>query len=184
MNLVDRAKDIVLRPRTEWSAVDREPSEVSDLFVSYVGVLAAIPASCALIKRVLVGVPLVTALSIAITAYVVSCLTVYVMALIVDRLAPYFAGRRDFENALKLIAYSATPIWLSGVFLLIPGLGFLVLFGILDAVYLLWLGIPALMRVPHHRALACMGALLICLIVVVAVLATVAMQLFRVRAVM
>ena len=23
MNLVDRAKDIVLRPRTEWSAVDR-----------------------------------------------------------------------------------------------------------------------------------------------------------------
>ena len=68
MNLVDRAKDIVLRPRTEWSAVDREPSEVSDLFVSYVGVLAAIPAICALIKRVLVGVPLVTALLIAITA--------------------------------------------------------------------------------------------------------------------
>lgn len=184
MNLVDRAKDIVLRPRTEWSAVDREPSEVSDLFVSYVGVLAAIPAICALIKRVLVGVPLVSALLIAITAYVVSCLTVYVMALIVDRLAPHFAGRRDFENALKLIAYSATPIWLSGVFLLIPGLGFLVLFGLLDAVYLLWLGIPALMRVPYHRALTCLGALLLCLIVVVTVFATVATQVFRVRAVM
>jgi Yip1 domain len=184
MNLVARAKDIVLRPRTEWSAVDREASEISDLFVSYVAVLAAIPAVCALIRRVLVGVPLMTALSIAITAYVLSCLSVYVMALIVDRLAPYFAGRRDFENALKLIAYSATPVWLAGVFLLIPGLGFLVLFGLLDAVYLLWLGIPALMRVPHHRALACTGAVLVCLIVVVAVFTAVAMQVFRVRAVM
>jgi Yip1 domain len=184
MNLVERAKDIVLRPRTEWSAVDRESNEIGDLFANYVGVLAAIPAICALIRRVLAGVPLTTALSIAIAAYVLSFLTVYVMALIIDQLAPHFAGRRDFENALKLVIYSATPIWLSGVFLLIPGLGFLVLFGILDAVYLLWLGITPLMRSPHDRALGYMGVILVCLIVVVAAFAVVATQLFGVRAVM
>jgi hypothetical protein len=183
MNLVERAKDIVLRPRTEWSAVDRESSEVGDLFANYVAVLAAIPVICALIKRVLVGVPLTTALGIAITAYVLSFLTVYVMALIVDELAPRFAGRRDFENAVKLVIYSATPIWLSGIFLLIPGLGFLVLFGILDALYLLWLGLPSLMRSPQDRALAYMGVVVLCLIVVVAVFAVVATQLFGVRAV-
>jgi len=184
MNLVERAKDIVLRPRTEWPAVDREASEVGDLFADYVAVLAAIPAICALIRRVLVGVPLSTALGIAIAAYGLSFLAVYVMALIVDRLAPQFAGRSDFENALKLVTYSATPIWLSGVFLLIPGLGFLVLFGILDAVYLLWLGIPPLMRSPHHRAFAYMGVVILCLVVVVAVFDVVATQLVGVRAVM
>jgi hypothetical protein len=184
MNLVERAKDIVLRPRTEWSAVDRETSEIGDLFANYVAVLAAIPAICALIRRVLVGVPLMTALGNAIAAYVLSFLTVYVMALIVDQLAPRFAGRSDFENALKLIIYSATPIWLSGVFLLIPGLGFLLVFGILDAVYLLWLGIPLLMRSPHHRAAGYMGVIVLCLIVVVAVFDVVATQLFGVRAVM
>ena len=184
MNLVERAKDIVLRPRTEWSAVDRETSEIADLFSNYVAVLAAIPAICALIRRVLVGVPLTTALGNAIAAYVLSFLTVYVMALIVDQLAPRFAGRRDFENALKLVVYSATPIWLSGFFLLIPGLGFLVLLGVLDAVYLLWLGIPPLMRSPHHRAAGYMGVIILCLIVVVAVFDVVATQLFGVRAVM
>jgi len=184
MNLVERAKDIVLRPRTEWSAVDRESSEVGDLFANYVAVLAAIPAICALIRRVLVGVPLTTALGIAIAAYALSFLTVYVMALIVDQFAPHFGGRRDFENALKLVTYSATPIWLSGAFLLIPGLGFLVLFGVLDAVYLLWLGLAPLMRSPHDRTLGYMGAVIVCLIVVVAVFDVVATQLVGVRAVM
>jgi len=184
MSLVERAKDIVLTPQTEWTAVDREASEVGDLFANYVAVLAAIPVICGLISRVLVGVPLGTALEIAIAGYVLSFLAVYVMAFIVDRLAPIFAGHSDFESALKLVVYSATPIWLSGIFHLIPALGFLTLLGILDAVYLLWSGIPALMRSPRDRALPYAGVVILCLIVVVAVFKLLESQLIGVSAVM
>jgi hypothetical protein len=184
MNLVERAKDIVLTPRTEWATVEREASDVGDLFANYVAVLAAIPAICGLIRRILIGLPLLTALGAAIIGYALSFLAVYVLALIVDRLAPNFAGRKDFESALKLVVYSATPIWLSGIFLLIPRLGFLSFLGLLDAIYLLWAGIPELMRSPLDRVLGYTGVVVLCLIAVVAVFDVVVSRLIGVHTLM
>jgi hypothetical protein len=184
ISLIGRATAIVLTPQTEWAAVDREASEIGDLFADYVAVLAAIPVICGLISRVLIGVPLGTALLLAIAGYALSFLAVYVMALVVDQLAPIFAGHTDFESALKLVVYSATPIWLSGLLHLLPALGFLSALGFLDAVYLLWSGIPALMCSSRGRALPYTGLVVVCLIVLVAVFKLVARQLMGVSAVM
>jgi hypothetical protein len=184
MNLVERAKDIVLTPKTEWPVVSREGSDVSDLFVNYVAILAAIPAICGLIGGALIGLPLGTALGIAITGYVLSFLSVYVIALIVDQLAPQFGGRRSFDDALKLTVYSATPIWLSGVFLLLPRLRFLSLLGLIYAVYLLWGGIPPLMRAPADRALVYTAVIIFCLIVVFVVFNVAVSQLIGFGAMM
>jgi hypothetical protein len=60
-------------------------------------------------------------------------------------------GRRDFNNAFKLAVYSFTPVWMAGVFLVLPGLHFLALLGCYGA-YLLWLGLPRLTKVPEDQA--------------------------------
>ena len=76
---------------------------------------------------------------------------VYIIASVIDLLAPRFGGQKNFANALKLSVYSHTPLWLAGIFLLIPGLNFLLILG-LYGLYLLWTGLPLLMRVPDEQA--------------------------------
>ena len=75
------------------------------------------------------------------------------LGLLIHALAPAFGGRRDFDNAFKLAVYSYTPVWLAGIFLLAPGLRFLGLLG-LYGIYLLWVGLPQMMKVPVSSVLA------------------------------
>jgi hypothetical protein len=80
-----------------------------------------------------------------------SFVTVFATALAIDLLAPKFDGRRGYGNALRLATYSFTPVWLAGIVFLIPGASFLALLG-LYGVYLLWTGLPVLMRPPAKTA--------------------------------
>ena len=102
----------------------------------------------------------------AIFGYVMTCATVLLLGLLIELLAPWFGGRRDFDSAFKLAVYSFTPVWLAGIFLVLPGLRFLMLAG-LYGVYVLWLGLPRLVKAPEQRSqafvfliAACAGLLL------------------------
>lgn len=157
MNLVDRVKAIVLTPQSEWPVIEREPGDPAYLFTNYVVYLAAIPAVCGFIGMAIIGISLpvvgtlrislVSALIFAIISYLMAFVTVYVVALIIDALAPTFGATRNSANALKLAVYSYTPVWLVGIFLLIPPLWFLRILG-LYGLYLMWLGLPVLMKAP------------------------------------
>ena len=151
--------------KLEWRVIAGEPSDTRWLFANYVAILAAIPALCGLIGWILVGLPLGTSILIALVRYVLSFVAVYLVALIIDALAPTFDGEKNFENALKLAVYSAAPFWLAGVFLLIPRLEFLRILG-LYGIYLLWLGLPPLMRAPQQKSTAYTGAIVGCIIVI------------------
>ena len=162
MNLIERAKAIVLSPATEWPVIEQESGEPSYLFTNYVAILALIPAVAGFIGTSIVGVsvpgagtfriPFFSGLFNAIFAYVLTFVVAYVMGLISDFLAPNFGGQKSSANALKLVVYSYTPAWLVGIFLLIPGLAFLSILG-LYGFYLFYLGAPVLMKVPREKAL-------------------------------
>src|SRR5215471_6447905 len=154
MKLVERAKAIILTPRTEWPVIEREPGGLIHLFVHYVAILAAIPEVAHLIGQSLIGgySPFVPSLLRALIAYAVAFVMVYIIAGVIDLLAPRYGGKKNFPNAVKLSVYSHTPLWLAGIFLLVPGLSFLLILG-LYGVYLLWIGLPLLMGVPQYRAL-------------------------------
>jgi hypothetical protein len=96
-------------------------------------------------------------------------LVVFAMALIVDALAPTFGAQRSFSNALKLTVYSYTPVWLAGLFLLVPGLSFLTILG-LYGLYLLWLGLPPLMAAPFDKSVPYAVTAVICAVVLAAAL--------------
>jgi hypothetical protein len=154
MKLVDRVKAIVLTPQTEWPIIEQEKRTASGLFINYVAVLAAIPEVAHFIGQSLIGAytPIGSGLARALIVYISSFAVVYLVAVVIDLSAPRFGGRRNFSNALKLSVFSHTPLWLAGIFLLVPGLNFLMILGVYG-VYLLWVGLPLLMGTPREQAL-------------------------------
>ena len=177
MNLIERVKGIILLPKTEWPTIAAESGDTAYLFQNYVAYLAAIPAVCRFIGLLLVGVGIIPALIFAIINYVLAFVIVYILALIINALATTFDGRKDFESALKLSVYSSTPIWLVGVFLLIPWLGFLTILA-LYGLYLLWIGLPPLMKSPEGNktlgyAVAIVVAAIVLYIVIIAIIGAV-----------
>jgi hypothetical protein len=175
MNLVERVKAILLTPKTEWAAIEGEPGDPQFLFTNYVAILAAIPAVCRFIGMSVVGlnmpmvgtyrVGVVSGLAGAIVQYILTFVIVYVMALIIDGLAPTFGGIKSQPSALKLAVYSMTPVWLAGIFSLIPGLAVLGILG-LYGLYIFWLGAPILMKTPEDKSIAYTAAVVVCGIVI------------------
>jgi hypothetical protein len=174
MKLIERVKAIVLRPRSEWKVIEQEPETLPDLLVSYVAILAAIPEVARFVGQSFIGgyAPLGQSLIRAVVVYLVTFAMVYIIAGVIDLLAPRFGGEKNFPNAVKLSVYSHTPLWLAGIFLLIPGLNFLLILGVYG-VYLLWTGLPLLMRVPTEKALPYAVVVTACALIPAVILAIV-----------
>ena len=49
MSIIDRAKNIILKPAEEWNVIADEPATVSGLFTGYAMILAAIPLVAAVL---------------------------------------------------------------------------------------------------------------------------------------
>lgn len=161
MTIIERASEILFRPTIAWKAIEQEHGDSSHVLNSYVAVLAAIPALSGLIGYSAIGVgvpslgtvrvPIFSGLLAAASSYVLAFVVVYLLAGIINVLAARFDASRNFPAALKLAVYSYTPVWLTGVFLLVPGLRFLCVLGIYG-LYVLRRGLPVLMKTPEERA--------------------------------
>jgi hypothetical protein len=114
--LIARARNIIMQPRSEWPVIDGESTSVQALYMGYIVPLSAIPPIASLIGMSLFGlslpivgtlhIPFTTLLTGAITRYVLGLVSVYVLALIVDGLAPTFGGQKNTLQALKVCAYA------------------------------------------------------------------------------
>lgn len=164
-DIVTRVKNIIMTPKTEWPVIDAEPGETREVF-QYVAILAAIPAIATIIGGMLLpGASFSAILTLAIVGYVLAFAVVYLVALIIDALAPTFSSEKHFPSALKLAAYSYTPAWVGGIFGIIPVLGILALIASLYGLYLLYLGIPVLMRTPPEKVVGYTLVIIVCAIV-------------------
>lgn len=182
MNIIARVKEILLTPKAAWPVIETEATTTAALYTQYIMILAAIQAVAGFIGMSLFGVsamgvtvriPLVTGLVQMVLGYGLALVMVYVMALIADALAPKFGGQKNTMNALKLIAYSGTAAMVGGIFAIIPALGILTLIAGLYSLYLLYLGVPTLMKVPQEKALPYTVVLVVCAIVIGVVAGTV-----------
>lgn len=161
VSLFERVKNIIVTPKTEWARIDAEPATIGSIFTSYVLILAAIGPIAMLIGQQVFGVggfgytwkpPIAYSVGSAVLTYLLSLVAVYVSSLVIDALAPSFGGTKDPVKAFKVAAYAATPGWIAGIFNIIPMLGWLALIGALYGLYLLYLGLPRLMRVTEDKA--------------------------------
>jgi hypothetical protein len=171
MNAAARAKAMLIDPYVAWMQIEQEPGDPAYVLTRYVALLALVPAIFGFVGTSIIGVAVPGAATVrttifnglfgAIFGYVMTCATVLLLGLIVDLAAPLFGGRRNFDAAFKLAVYSFTPVWLAGIFLLLPGLRFLVLTGFYGA-YILWLGLPPLTKTPEQRSLHFAVLIVIC----------------------
>lgn len=181
--LVSRVKNIIMSPRTEWDRIDAEPATIKGLYLNYICILAAIPAVCRVIGDMIpvggfgfyVHMSPVAAVADGVCNYIGALIGAYVVALIIDVLAPSFDGQRNQVQALKVVAYSMTPVWLAGIFFILPMLRPLAIVGLYGA-YLMYLGLPKLMNAPEEKALGyTIVSIIVSIVVVVAIAAVLGM---------
>jgi len=160
VNVVDRAKNLILQPRAEWDKIAGETHTVQGLYTGWIMILAAIGPVAAFIGHSLIGmgafgisyrVPILHGLALMIASYAMALGMVYVFALVIDALAPSFDGTKDFGQAFKVAAFAPTASWLASIFGILPMLSILSILG-LYSLYLLWVGLPKLMKVPEAKA--------------------------------
>jgi len=174
MNLVQRVQDILLKPKPTWPVIEQEQDDVAGIYQRYLIFIAAIPAVAGFIGMSVIGVggfgmhmrmPFMSGLVNMVVSYGLSLLMVFVLALIVDALAPTFNGSKSQINAFKLVAYGSTAGFVGGIFSLIPSLGVLGLLAGLYSIYLIYTGIPVLMKCPQEKAGAYTAVVIVCGIV-------------------
>ncbi len=174
MNIVQRVQNILLKPKDTWPAIEQEPGDTASIYKTYVLPLAAIPAVAGFIGLTLLGVgafgvtlrvPLMTGLVNMVVSFVLSLVMVYVLALIVNALAPNFGATKNQLNAFKLVAYASTAGFIGGIFSLLPALAMLGLLAALYSIYLVYTGLPVLMKNPDDKSVAYTAVIVVCGIV-------------------
>jgi Yip1 domain len=151
MNLKGRLTGLLVDPKREWSIIAGEPADVVWLYRHFIAIVAAIPSAALLLRFTLAASPIV-GLGAAVARYIIALAMPMAAAVVVEKLAPKFRSSGSTAQALKLVAYSAAPAWVAGVFYLLPGAGgTAALVGLLYGIYLFALGLPRLMHTPREQ---------------------------------
>ena len=189
---LNRIKNILLTPKTEWVAIAAEPASIGRLYIGYLLPLTAWAAFVSLVRVWLVGtrVPfeglvrtsLAGGLAMAAWTFVASFIGLFLVAWIVNVLAPTFGGTRNQTQALKVAAYSLTPAYAGSVLALSPILPTLLQIIVLGyGLYVLYLGLPVVMNAPKDRGLGYTATVVICTFLLGVVLSLIvgALGMFR-----
>ena len=159
--MVGRIQRIILQPRDEFARIDAEPTSAAQVFRNWAVPLAAIGPVAGFIGQQVFGFslfgvtyrpPLVGSLVSTLLGYLAALAGVWVLTLVIEALAPTFGAVKNRDQAMKVAAYSYTAAWVAGVLQVIPMLGMIGALLGLYSFYLLWVGLPMLMKPPADKA--------------------------------
>jgi hypothetical protein len=171
MNLIERVKNILLTPKTEWDVVNGESATPMSLLTGYVLPLAVVAAVGTILKGVLftgvLSLGIKYYLIAGIIAFIATIVAFYLTVIIMDMLAPSFSSEKDLNKTAQLVAYSATPSYVAGILGFIPILGMLAaIAGWVYGIYLMYLGIGPLKKTPEDKKIVYMLVVYVILIVI------------------
>ena len=180
---------LMFNPKQEWKSIKQERCTIGKCFCSHVLILAAIPAIAGYIGTTQVGwsfggfavhkLTTQSALQIAILTYLTMLLAVFSLGKAIHWMGQTYGSKQTLPQAIALAAYTATPLWLMGIFFLYPVLWVNMLIGLpalAYTVYLLYSGVPVMMGVSQERGFLFASAVLaVGLVMLVAVLGAMAM---------
>jgi len=182
MDIINRIKNVLVSPKTEWTAIEAENMPHAKVFTTYVVPLALIPAVASLIGygflRVSVfgiygGSLIAWGVRYAIMQYALMLGGVYITAFVIDALAENFGAKKDFDRAFSLVAYSYTPMFVAGVLYILPTLAWLAALAGLYGLYLLYIGLQPMMKATDEKQTSYFVVSLVVMIVVSAVLSAI-----------
>lgn len=175
MNLIQRAKNMIITPKTEWNVVATEEPNPSQVVMGYTLPLALVMAIAAFIGYGFVGVNayffrikgIDWGLYMAISVLLNAVLSVFITAFVVDALAPSFKSEKNFGRSVQLVAYGATGGLVAGIFYIIPSIsGIFLIAGGIYSLYLFYIGLGPIKKTPdEQRALY----LVVCIVILIVV---------------
>lgn len=172
--IVERAKNIILQPTEEFERIDQETPTTGSLYTGYALPLIVASAVASAIGGMVFGYGAVfvhwklsplAAVSQAVIAIVFGLIGVWLLAKIVDFLAPNFGGQKSDLKSTQVAVYAGTAAWVASLFGIFPPVGFLAILG-LYSLYLLYRALPILMKAPQEKAGMYTGAVVVAAIVI------------------
>ena len=190
MNLIERAKNILVNPKKEWDVIASQEESHSKVLTSYLIILALIPVLAAFIGWGFIGYKAffvkLASVELGIRYAVIQLVTIiagaYITAVVFNELAPKYGAKKDFNKAFQLAAYCYTAICVGGIFYLLPSLSTLASLAGLYSLYLLYVGMKPMMQVPDDKATNYFVVSLLCMIAVSVVLSLILTAAFGMRA--
>ncbi len=179
MDLISRVKNILIDPKKEWVTIEAEQYPNIKVLTSYLLLLALIPAISQFIGSGLIGT---TVLGVkiggtigwgirqAIVSYVSMVGGVYLTAVVINLLAESFGSVKNFDQAFALVAYSYTPMFVAGIFYILPSLSIIATIAGIYGLYILYIGLKPMMKTPDDKLTVYFIISLVCLILVWGVL--------------
>ncbi|HEU5364007.1 MAG TPA: Yip1 family protein [Hanamia sp.] len=180
MNLIERAKNILASPKTEWVVIETETATPQYLLINYVLPMAII-ASIGKILTGLVWVGIFSSYFVwaAIFSLISIIISFYISIYVIDMLAPSFGSEKNLDKSAQLVAYSNTPNWIAGLLSFIPVIGWLlVITGWIYSIYLFYIGLGPLKKTPEDKKVVYMIVAFIVMIAVVFIISAILMAIF------
>lgn len=182
MNLVERAKNILISPSNEWEVIKGESTSVSEMFTKYALLLALIPAIAGFIGYSVFGInfgfgsykiPIGTGILWAVLTYVLNLAGIFIIGFVVDALAPSFSSTKDMVASMKVVIFAYTAAWVAGIFSIIPVLSFIGIIGGVYSLVLMYMGLQRVKDVPKDKMIGYFIVILIVAIVVYMIIAAI-----------
>ena len=187
MNLIERAKNILLSPNKEWDVINGEQPNTPGIITGYVLPLAGAAAVAAFIGYGFIGINFGFGIRLkgmdwgiyhALVVLGGALLSVFICAFVIDALAPSFGSEKNMGRSVQLAAYSFTPAWIGGLLAVLPALGIVGSLAGLYGLYLLYIGIPKLKKTPADKQVGYFVVSLVVMIVVSIVIQLILKKIF------
>ncbi|WP_417518596.1 Yip1 family protein [Marinobacter sp.] len=155
---------LLTHPDQQWEAIRKESESVTRLYTGHVLLLALIPALAGFFGTTQVGwqigdgqitrLSVSSALSLSILFYAAMLAGIFILGKFIDFFAATYDAVDQEPRGVAMAAYTATPMFLIGVIAAYPNIWVNMLAGLVAiayAVYLLYEGLPILMKIPEDR---------------------------------
>ena len=165
--------NVLYDPVQAWPKIAERKFNVSQVYLRFIVIMAAIPPVAAYIGavysgwRVGFGEPVrltwQSALMMSVAAYVAILVGIYVLARFVHWMAKTYDSTATVDQALVLVAYSGVPLFLVSIFSVYPVLWLntlLTLVGAAMAIRILFIGTPVMMNVSQEKGFLFANAIL------------------------
>lgn len=155
---------LLTNPDREWEAIRKESESVTRLYTGHVLILALIPALAGFFGTTQVGwqigdgpitrLSTSSALSLSVLFYAAMLAGIFILGKFIDFFAATYNAEDRIPRGITMAAYTATPMFLIGVIAAYPNIWVNMIAGLIAiayAVYLLYEGLPILMKIPAER---------------------------------
>jgi Yip1 domain len=175
--LIERVKNILLTPKSEWIVIAGEPTSLGRLYGGYVAPMAGFAAVMSFMRMSVAGVglpfgggtirlPIASGVMSAAVTFILGLLGLFLVGIVINVLAPIFSGVRDQRQALKAAAYALTPAWLGTALTFLPLGALLQFLAGIYGIYVLHLGLPVLMRAGQRNAVGYTATVVVCTLLI------------------